>query len=108
VSAQLVIFDLDGTLTDSAQGIVSSFRHALGEIGAAVPDGDLAGRIVGPPMHLTLESMGLGARAGEAIAAYRADYTTRGWSMNSRCWTTCARRACAWPWPPPRPSPPPE
>ena len=27
---QLVIFDLDGTLTDSAQGIVSSFRHALG------------------------------------------------------------------------------
>jgi len=29
---QLLIFDLDGTLTDSAQGIVSSFRHALGEI----------------------------------------------------------------------------
>ena len=57
---QLVIFDLDGTLTDSAQGIVSSFRHALGEIGAAVPDGDLAGRIVGPPMHHTLRAMGLG------------------------------------------------
>jgi phosphoglycolate phosphatase-like HAD superfamily hydrolase len=27
--------------------------------------------------------MGLGDRADEAIAAYRADYTTRGWSMNS-------------------------
>jgi phosphoglycolate phosphatase-like HAD superfamily hydrolase len=27
--------------------------------------------------------MGLGHRADEAIAAYRADYTTRGWSMNS-------------------------
>jgi phosphoglycolate phosphatase-like HAD superfamily hydrolase len=79
---QLVIFDLDGTLTDSAQGIVSSFRHALGEIGAAVPDGDLAGRIVGPPMHHTLNEMGLGERADEAIAAYRADYTTRGWAMN--------------------------
>ena len=26
---ELVIFDLDGTLTDSAHGIVSSFRHAL-------------------------------------------------------------------------------
>ena len=37
VPADLVIFDLDGTLTDSAEGIVSSFRHALGEIGAAVP-----------------------------------------------------------------------
>ena len=83
VSPELVIFDLDGTLTDSADGIVSSFRHALGEIGASVPSGDLAGRIVGPPMHVTLTGMGLGGRADEAIAAYRADYTTRGWAMNS-------------------------
>jgi phosphoglycolate phosphatase len=82
VSPELVIFDLDGTLTDSADGIVSSFRHALGEVGAPVPDGDLAGRIVGPPMHLTLTAMGLGGRADDAIAAYRADYTTRGWAMN--------------------------
>lgn len=78
--AQLVIFDLDGTLTDSAEGIVASFRHALGHVGAAVPDGDLAARIVGPPMHETFRSMDLGE---EAIAAYRADYTTRGWAMNS-------------------------
>ena len=80
---QLVIFDLDGTLTDSAEGIVSSFRHALGQIGAAVPEGDLASRIVGPPMHHTLSAMGLGEHADAAIAAYRADYTTRGWAMNS-------------------------
>lgn len=79
---QLVIFDLDGTLTDSAQGIVSSFRHALGEVGAVVPDGDLASRIVGPPMHHTLREMGLGTDTDEAIAAYRADYSTRGWAMN--------------------------
>lgn len=79
---QLVIFDLDGTLTDSAQGIVSSFRHALATIGAPVPDGDLAGMIVGPPMHHTLSGMGLGEQADAAIAAYRADYTTRGWAMN--------------------------
>jgi HAD superfamily hydrolase (TIGR01549 family) len=78
----LVLFDLDGTLTDSADGIVASFRHALESIGAAVPDGDLASRIVGPPMHHTLTSMGLGDRADEAMTAYRADYTTRGWSMN--------------------------
>ncbi|HTY27419.1 MAG TPA: HAD-IA family hydrolase [Mycobacterium sp.] len=80
---QLVIFDLDGTLTDSADGIVASFRHALGVVGADVPAGDLAARIVGPPMHLTLQGMGLGDRADDAIAAYRADYTSRGWSMNS-------------------------
>lgn len=78
---QLVIFDLDGTLTDSAQGIVSSFRHALRQVGAEIPDGDLAGRIVGPPMHHTLRAMGL-EDIDAAIAAYRADYTTRGWAMN--------------------------
>jgi phosphoglycolate phosphatase len=80
---QLVIFDLDGTLTDSAQGIVSSFRHALGAIGAVVPGGDLASRVVGPPMHHTLCQMGLGDDADAAIAAYRADYSARGWAMNS-------------------------
>jgi len=47
---QLVIFDLDGTLTDSAEGIVASFLHALSHIGAPVPEGDLAAQIVGPPM----------------------------------------------------------
>lgn len=80
---QLVLFDLDGTLTDSAPGIVTSFRHALTEIGAAIPDGDLAGRIVGPPMARTLHSMGLGAQADDAMTAYRAHYITHGWSMNS-------------------------
>ncbi|ORV12705.1 HAD-IA family hydrolase [Mycobacterium celatum] len=79
----MVIFDLDGTITDSAAGIVSSFRHALRHVGAAEPDGDLAGRIVGPPMHHTLAAMGLGEHTDAAIAAYRADYTTRGWAMNS-------------------------
>ncbi|HZU48443.1 MAG TPA: HAD-IA family hydrolase [Mycobacterium sp.] len=80
---QLVIFDLDGTLTDSADGIVSSFRHALRQVGAAVPDGDVAAWIVGPPMHHTLASMGLGEHTEAAIAAYRADYSTRGWMVNS-------------------------
>ena len=80
---QLVIFDLDGTLTDSAQGIVSSFRHALGKVGAAVPDGDLISRIVGPPMHHTLRAMDLGERTEAAITAYYDDYTSRGWAMNA-------------------------
>ncbi len=83
VSAELVIFDLDGTLTDSAAGIVASFRHALEHIGAPVPDGDLAQRLVGPPMHHTLAGMGLGELTDAAIAAYRADYTSRGWLMNT-------------------------
>ncbi len=80
-SPELVLFDLDGTLTDSAEGVVASFRHALGELGAPVPEGDLVSRIVGPPMHVTMADL-VGDRAGEAMTAYRADYTTRGWAMN--------------------------
>lgn len=82
-TAELVIFDLDGTLTDSAAGIVASFRHALDQIGAPQPDGDLAARLVGPPMHHTLAAMGLGEQTEAAVAAYRADYTSRGWQMNT-------------------------
>ena len=79
----LVIFDLDGTLTDSAPGIVASFRHALAAVEAEIPGGDLAGRIVGPPMHHTLAGLGLGDRVDAAVAAYRAEYTSRGWAMNT-------------------------
>lgn len=82
VSADLVLFDLDGTLTDSAAGIVASFHHALNHVGVPVPAGDLAQRLVGPPMHHTLAAMGLGSLAAQAMAAYRADYTARGWAMN--------------------------
>ncbi len=78
----LVIFDLDGTLTDSAEGIVSSFRHALGSVGAVVPDGDLASMVVGPPMHHTLQELGLGEQTEAAIDAYRSDYRARGWAIN--------------------------
>ncbi|MBW0018577.1 MAG: HAD-IA family hydrolase [Mycobacterium sp.] len=78
-----MIFDLDGTLTDSAEGIVTCFLHALGQIGAEVPDGDLVSMIVGPPMDETFHSMGLGDDADVAFAAFRAEYGTRGWAMNS-------------------------
>ncbi len=81
-AAQLVIFDLDGTLTDSAEGIVASFLHALDQVGIAVPDGDLVAQIVGPPMDDTFRTM-LGEGAEQAIAAFRAEYGSRGWAMNT-------------------------
>lgn len=80
---ELVIFDLDGTLTDSAAGVVASFTHALDSVGAEPPEGDLVALVVGPPMQQTLERLGLGERSAEALTAYRADYTSRGWAMNS-------------------------
>ena len=54
-------------------------------------------------MHQTLQGMGLGERADEAIAAYRADYTSRGWARNrlfdgsTGCWPTCAPPASGLP-----------
>jgi phosphoglycolate phosphatase len=83
MAPQLVIFDLDGTLTDSAEGIVTSFLHALSHIGAPVPEGDLAAQIVGPPMDETFQQMGLGEDADAAFAAFRAEYGARGWAINS-------------------------
>jgi phosphoglycolate phosphatase len=80
---ELVIFDLDGTLTDSAPGIVASFVRALEAVGAEVPAGDLTTRIVGPPMHHTMAALGLGDRTQAAVTAYRSDYTSRGWAMNT-------------------------
>jgi phosphoglycolate phosphatase len=82
-TAQLVIFDLDGTLTDSAEGIVTSFLHALRHIGAPEPQGDIAAWIVGPPMDETFNTMGLGEKADAAFAEFRAEYTARGWAINS-------------------------
>ena len=83
LTPQLVIFDLDGTLSDSAEGIVASFLHALSHIGAPVPEGNLAAQIVGPPMDDTFRAMELGGNADAAIAAFRAEYGTRGWAMNT-------------------------
>ena len=80
---QLVIFDLDGTLTDSAEGIVASFLHALSHVGAPVPEGDLTAQIVGPPMDDTFRALGLGESTDAAIAAFRAEYGSRGWAMNT-------------------------
>lgn len=80
--AQLVIFDLDGTLTDSAEGIVACFLHALEHVGVDVPDGDLVAQIVGPPMDDTFEAM-LGEDAERAITAFREAYADRGWAMNT-------------------------
>ena len=45
-----VVFDLDGTLFDAEEGIVSSVRRAMDEMGLEVPpDADLR-EVVGPPL----------------------------------------------------------
>jgi len=75
-----ILFDLDGTLTDSAPGILASVRHALGRAGLADPGDAVLRRFVGPPLLDSFQRYcGLtedGAR--RAIADYREYYTAGG------------------------------
>lgn len=75
----LVLLDLDGTLTDSAPGIVSSVAHAYRTLGIEVPDDTALRSFVGPPITDSFAAHGVPAdRTDEAVAAYRAAYTGGG------------------------------
>jgi phosphoglycolate phosphatase-like HAD superfamily hydrolase len=83
-SSTTVLFDLDGTITDSFDGIAASFRHALAHIGAPDPDAAVVAGIAGPPMQDTFRTLGLDDDAiAAAMGAYRARYTDVGWRENA-------------------------
>jgi phosphoglycolate phosphatase len=71
----LVLFDLDGTLTDPSGDFVAAMRAALESVGATVPpDDDLRTRI-GPPLLHTLAAFGLDdATAAVVMDRYRTRY----------------------------------
>ena len=43
-------FDLDGTLTDSSEGIINSIKYALEKNGYPVPDETELLKFIGPPL----------------------------------------------------------
>lgn len=70
-----VLFDLDGTLTDSGEGIINCAAMALEYFGLPVPTREEMRVFVGPPLHETFIKFGVPAdRADEAIAVYRTRY----------------------------------
>ncbi|MCD8345098.1 MAG: HAD family hydrolase [Oscillospiraceae bacterium] len=82
---QYILYDLDGTLTDSARGIVNSFKYCLGELGIEGWDDKALLKFVGPPLR---ESFGvyLGMDESEidnAIKIYRTYYADKGIFENS-------------------------
>ena len=75
----LVLLDLDGTLTDSAPGIVAGIRHAYGALGLPVPDDATLRSFVGPPITDTFPPHGVPAdRVDAAVRAYREAYAAGG------------------------------
>ena len=80
-----ILFDLDGTLTDSGEGIINSVVHALEKRDIAVPDRAALRVFVGPPLLDSFaQYYGMDREEGmKAIADYREYFTDRGWKENS-------------------------
>ena len=45
-----VLFDLDGTITDSGSGIINSVKYALKKAGRKIPPEDELRNFIGPPL----------------------------------------------------------
>jgi phosphoglycolate phosphatase len=75
-----ILFDLDGTLTDSAPGIVASLQHALAAFGVSSPEPQELRELIGPPIQESLRALcGGDAAVGErAMLAYRQHYVEKG------------------------------
>ena len=73
------LFDLDGTLTDSAPGILASLEYALRAEGLDVPAGEVLLGAIGPPFELGLPLIGVPAeRVVAVVEHYRVRYETVG------------------------------
>lgn len=76
----VVLFDLDGTLTESAPGITRSVAYALDAVGAPALDDAALLRFVGPPIRESfLETAALDdTTADAAVAAFVRYFTEQG------------------------------
>ena len=75
-----VLFDLDGTLTQSEEGITRSARYALEKLGFPVPDEKTLLKFIGPPLLHSFEHL-IGMTEEQALEAqrvYRERYNTVG------------------------------
>ena len=79
-----ILFDLDGTLTDSGEGIINCAILALEHFGLPIPSREEMRVFVGPPLHESFLKHGVPAhRTEEAIRVYRSRYIPIGAYENS-------------------------
>jgi phosphoglycolate phosphatase len=82
-----ILFDLDGTLTDSRPGILACIKHALERMGEPAPAEEELLRFIGPPLRdafaYLLRSPADAECVTAAIAAYRERFTATGMFENS-------------------------
>lgn len=78
---QYILFDLDGTLTDSGPGIINAIQYALKGLGMAAEDpAVLAHSFIGPPLTVSFPQVyGFSPeRTAEAIALFHEYYDRQG------------------------------
>lgn len=80
-----LFFDLDGTLTDPAQGITNSFIHALKYFGIEIPSYETLCTFIGPPLPETFKTQfGFDKqKVAEGVKKYREYFATKGLLENS-------------------------
>lgn len=80
-----ILFDLDGTLTDSKLGIIRSFNYALRSYGMEEQDTAALEKFVGPPLRYSFMTLcGFSSdEADEAIRRYREYYLVKGMYENA-------------------------
>ncbi len=79
MTQKTVFFDLDGTLTDSGEGIINCAILALEHFGLPVPSREELGVFVGPPLDRTFVKFGVPEdKTQEAIDVFRSRYLVVG------------------------------
>lgn len=74
-----ILFDLDGTLTDSGEGIINCAQLALRHFGIQADDRQALRRFVGPPLRESFPAFGVPEeRVEEAVTVFRSRYLTVG------------------------------
>lgn len=74
-----ILFDLDGTLTDSGPGIINCAVATFREYGVPIPSDEALRTIIGPPLRDSLIRFGLPEdKAIEAVAFFRSIYAVTG------------------------------
>ena len=73
--AKSILFDLDGTLTDSGEGIMKCAVYALAHYGIDAPSEEQLRTFVGPPLTETFARFGVPLdKLAEAVEIYRKRY----------------------------------
>ena len=74
-----IFFDLDGTLTDSGEGIINCACYALEQLGLSAPAKASMGFFVGPPLQDSFPKVGVPEeKIAEAVVLFRKRYATIG------------------------------